>query len=279
MNSGSENRWQGYSHQELYTQLHAGPGAGAAAPAADTWNGLSQALDELQQDISSGVSTSGATWTGAAADSARDALGPLGDWAQQAATAADMMRISTELQGSLLAKARADMPAPVPVTAEQPNGLVTVLQHLIGEQTDHEIQEAASNAAEQKAFQVMAEYESGTNDNTNTLGDFGQPPQLIVDSSPVAMSAAVRSELDFSARSRSARGTTTDRTRRAADSSESSRSSGSSRPSRSSSPSSTSDPDSDSADAVIPEQHRTGRDDNSDHTAVSRSVITESPSS
>jgi hypothetical protein len=184
-NAGTDNRWQGYSHQELYDQLNSGPGAGAASPAVDTWAGLSKTLEELQQDIGVGVRSSGASWEGIAADSARGALGPLGDWARQASSAADMMRVSTELQAGLLAKARADMPAPVPVTAEQPNGVVTVLQHLIGEQTDHEIQEAAANAAEQKAFQVMAQYESGTSDNTATLGDFGQPPDLVVDTSPI----------------------------------------------------------------------------------------------
>jgi hypothetical protein len=184
-NAGTDTRWQGYSHQELYDQLNSGPGVEAASPAVDTWAGMSQALDELQQDIGAGVRASGASWEGIAADSARDTLGPLGDWAQQASSAADVMRVSTELQAGLLAKARADMPAPVPVTAEEPNGLLTALQHLIGEQTDHEIQEAASNAAEQQAFQVMAQYESGTSDNTATLGDFGQPPTLVVDTSPI----------------------------------------------------------------------------------------------
>lgn len=184
-NAGTDVRWQGYSHQELYDQLNSGPGAEAATPAVDTWAGLSQALEELQQDIGAGVRASGASWEGVAADSARDALNPLGDWAQQASTAADMMRVSTELQAGLLAKARADMPAPVPVTAEQPNAVVSVLQHLLGEQTDHEIQEAAANAAEQKAFQVMAQYESGTSDNTASLGDFGEPPTLVVDTSPI----------------------------------------------------------------------------------------------
>jgi len=261
MTSGSENRWQGYSHQELYNQLHAGPGANAAAGAADTWGGLSTALDELQQDISSGITASGASWVGAAGDSARNALGPLSDWAQQAATAADTMRFSTELQGSLLAKARAAMPAPVPVTAEQPNGMVTALQHLIGEQTDHEIQEAASNAAEQKAFQVMAEYESGTTDNTSTLGDFGQPPQLVVDSSPIAIGAAARTDV-HPRRSSRAHGTLTDRTTDSARSAE-----GTGRPAvgSPSEPGSPSAPESGSTSVpatgqAIPEQHRAARD-------------------
>ena len=65
---------------------------------------------------------------------------------------------SAERQAGYVSKARADMPAPVAVTAEQPGALVTGLTHLFGGQTDHEKQEAAqvpwssassgSNAAE-----------------------------------------------------------------------------------------------------------------------------------
>jgi hypothetical protein len=159
---------------------------------AGRWSGLSDALTEIQQNITTGVATSGATWEGTAADAARYALAPLGDWAEQAAAAADTMRMSTELQGGLLAKARADMPPPVPVTAEQPNSSITAIAHLFGFQTDHEIQEAASNAAEQRAFQVMAEYEASTSENTSTLGDFGMPPALVVDTSAMPPAGAAR---------------------------------------------------------------------------------------
>lgn len=188
--SGSGNRWQGYSHQELYDMLHSGPGGGAAGTAADQWSGLSSALADIQQDISSGISNSGASWVGAAADSAYDALGPLGDWAEQASTAAEVMRVSAELQGNLLGKARADMPAPVPVDAEAPHGYSSLISQIFGGQLDYEIQEAAANAAEQRAYQVMAAYESGTSDNTATLGDFGQPPNLVVDTHPITAAAA-----------------------------------------------------------------------------------------
>jgi hypothetical protein len=146
---------------------------------------MSDALAEIQQSITAGVAASGATWEGSAADAARFALAPLGDWAEQAAMAADTMRMSTELQGNLLGKARSDMPPPMPVTAEQPDGAVTTIAHLFGFQTDYEIQESSSNAAEQKAFQVMAEYEAGTTENTSTLGDFGTPPPLEVDTSAI----------------------------------------------------------------------------------------------
>jgi hypothetical protein len=162
--------------------LHAGPGARAAGLTADTWSGLSGALADIQADISTGVSVSGASWVGAAADSARDALGPLGDWAQQAAAAAELMQLSTTMQGDLLGKARTDMP--VPVAAPDPAELNPIKQ-LMSAQLDAEQVEAAHDAAAQRAFQVMTDYESGTTDNTSTLGEFGTPPALVVDTSPI----------------------------------------------------------------------------------------------
>lgn len=189
--SGAENRWQGYSHQELYDMLHSGPGSTAADTAADRWSSMAGALADIQQDISTGVNGSGATWVGAAADSARGALGPLGDWAQQASSAADMMRISTELQGDLLGKARAEMPVPVP--APPPTSPIS---QLITGQVDHEIIELAHEAAAQQAYQVMAQYEAGTTDNTSTLGEFGEPPELVVDTAPIT-GVAVRGPVRF----------------------------------------------------------------------------------
>ncbi|HEX5496506.1 MAG TPA: PPE domain-containing protein, partial [Mycobacteriales bacterium] len=174
------NRWQGYSHQELYDMLHSGPGSGAAGAIADRWSGMAGALSDIQQEINAGVTKSGAAWIGTAGDAARNSLGPLGEWAQQAATAADVMRISTELQGDLLAKARADMPAPVAVP-QQPGQI----GQLVTAQVDYEVAEMSSQLAAQQAAQVMAQYEAATNDNTSTLGDFGEPPALIVDTTPI----------------------------------------------------------------------------------------------
>lgn len=184
------NRWQGYSHQELYDMLHSGPGAAASGDVADQWSELAGALTDIQQEINAGVRGSGATWVGTAGDAARGALGPLGEWAQQASTAADVMRISTELQGDLLSKARAAMPAPVPVP-RQPSQI----GQLLSAQIDYEVAELASDVATQQAYQVMAQYEAATDDNTSTLGDFGTPPGLTVDATPITGSV-VRSPVD-----------------------------------------------------------------------------------
>jgi PPE family len=187
--TASGNRWQGYSHQQLYNMLHSGPGPAAAGMTADRWSGMAAALSDIEKDISSGIAASGAAWVGAAADSAQGALNPLGQWAEQASSAADVMRISAELQGDLLSKARADMPVPIaiPQQAGQIGQLVTA-------QVDYEMAEAASQVGAQLAFQVMAQYEAGTTDNTNTLGDFGEPPSLHVDTTPIT-GVAVRGRI------------------------------------------------------------------------------------
>jgi hypothetical protein len=141
---------------------------------------MSGALAEIQQDINAGVTGSGATWVGAAADTARGQLGPLGEWAQQAASAADVMRISTELQADLLGKARAAMPVPIPAPVPP-----SPMARLFGAQVDYETAELVKQIAQEQAYQVMAQYEAATSDNTSTLGDFGEPPQLVVDASPI----------------------------------------------------------------------------------------------
>ncbi|SEP94488.1 PPE family protein [Lentzea xinjiangensis] len=181
-----DHRWQGYSHKELYERIHAGPGASASFTSMERWQGVSAALAEINDDLHSGIALSGAKWEGKAADIARSGLNPIAAWADGARTGADVMRYSAELQAGHISKARADMPAPVAVTAEQPGALVTGLTHLFGGQTDHEKQEAAQDAAERRAREVMSTYASSTTANTSTLGQFSQPPQLQINGSGIA---------------------------------------------------------------------------------------------
>ncbi|PSL54557.1 PPE family protein [Saccharothrix carnea] len=180
------HRWSGYSHEELYEQINSGPGPKASHTSMERWQGVSAALTEINAELHAGVLRSGATWEGTAADKARVGINPLASWADDARAGAEVMRISAELQADYIAKARADMPPPVKVTAEQPNLLVSALTHLVGGQTDYEQQEKAQNAAEQRAREVMTTYASSTISNTSTLGQFHQPPQLMISAGEVA---------------------------------------------------------------------------------------------
>ncbi|MGM1060315.1 PPE domain-containing protein [Saccharothrix sp. Mg75] len=174
------HRWSGYSHEELYQAINSGPGPQASHASTERWAGVSAALAEINSELHAGVLRSGASWEGAAADKARMGINPLASWADDARAGSEVMRISAELQADYISKARSDMPPPVPVTAEKPNLLVSAITTLVGAQTDYEVQEKAANAAEQRAREVMTTYASSTTSNTNTLGQFHQPPQLVI---------------------------------------------------------------------------------------------------
>ncbi|MHA6798429.1 PPE domain-containing protein [Bounagaea algeriensis] len=177
----SDHRWQGYSHAELYEQINAGPGPDGSTDPARRWTELTRALDEIDEGIAAAVRSAAADWEGAAADSARDGLRPLGDWAAQARHAAETMRERAEQQAEFISRARRDMPPPVQVTAEEPGAAATLLTHLFGGQTDYEHQEARKAAAEQRAHDVMRSYETSTETNTTALATFERPPRPVVD--------------------------------------------------------------------------------------------------
>ncbi|MCI2419111.1 PPE domain-containing protein [Saccharopolyspora sp. K220] len=186
----SDHRWQGYRHPELFAQIHEGPGPDGSTDSIRRWNELTRALGEIDAGLASAVSSAMAGWQGKAADSARDGLRPLGNWAAQAQQATTVMRERAEQQAEFISKARRDMPPPVQVTTEEPGTAETVLTHLFGGQTDYELQEAKQHAAEQRAFDVMRTYEASTQANTTSLASFTPPPQVVVDAPVIGGSGA-----------------------------------------------------------------------------------------
>lgn len=177
----SDHRWQGYRHEELYEQIHQGPGADASTDSVRRWSELTRTLGEIDGDLAAALSSAMSGWQGEAADNARGGIRPLGEWAVQAQQAAESMRDRTEQQASFVGKARADMPQPQPLTTEDPGTAITGLVHLFGGQTDYEVQESRRDAAEQRAFEVMRTYETSTRANTTSLASFAPPPQVVVD--------------------------------------------------------------------------------------------------
>jgi hypothetical protein len=177
----SEHRWQGYPHAELYAQIHDGPGPDSSTASVHRWSELTRALGEIDDGLAAAVTAAASGWQGAAAESARSGLRPLGDWAALAREASEVMRERAEQQAEFISRARAEMPPPVQVTSEDPGAAVSALTHLFGGQTDYELQEAAQHAAEQRAFDVMRTYEASTQGNLTSLASFSAPPQVVVD--------------------------------------------------------------------------------------------------
>lgn len=180
----ADHRWQGYDHAELYRRIHSGPGPAASTASVARWVEVADALAEIDADLGRMITESGSGWEGAAGQRARGALSPLGRWAAEATTAATAMRARTEEQADNIGRARADMPAPLEVTAERPSAFMTGFTHLFGGQTDYEKQEAAARDAEQRAFEVMRGYEAATTETMSALGRFSRPPDVVVSTPP-----------------------------------------------------------------------------------------------
>ncbi|WP_017973380.1 PPE domain-containing protein [Actinopolyspora halophila] len=177
----SDHRWQGYTHAELFEMLHQGPGPEASDSPVRRWSELGRALEDIDSGMVAALRAAAEDWEGRASESARNALSPLGEWAGRAREAAERMRSCSEQQAECVAKARAEMPPPVEVRAEEPSGLTSTLVHLFGGQTDYEQQERQQDAAEQRAFDVMRTYQASSEANATSLASFEQPPQLVVD--------------------------------------------------------------------------------------------------
>ncbi|OLR90487.1 PPE domain-containing protein [Actinokineospora bangkokensis] len=171
-------RWRGFTHEELYRMLHDGPGAQASADPSRRWAALHAALTEIGQDLGDSLSATGSQWAGRAAGAAYDKLAPLAVWAQAGATEAGAMRLLVENQADEVAKARAEMPAPEDVPAQQPDPATAPALTVVGVQNDAEPVEAARSAGEQKAFEVMAAYEQNTTTNLATAHGFAKPTAL-----------------------------------------------------------------------------------------------------
>ncbi|HET9137806.1 PPE domain-containing protein, partial [Actinophytocola sp.] len=190
-------RWRGHSHPELYTMIHAGPGSAASDPQTAYWDSLTKELSEVDADLNRALGELNANWIGPASESATTGMTPLQEWASDAQTGSRVMGISTQDQAEFIATARAEMPKPVPVTTPEPSGWamagaagMAVLGNpgpaaaLAVQALDHERQEAAQNAAADKAVDTMNTYESNSTWNRNTLGTFVSPPDVVVATPP-----------------------------------------------------------------------------------------------
>ncbi|SES26781.1 PPE domain-containing protein [Actinokineospora terrae] len=187
------HRWRGYDHPTLHKMINGGPGPAASTPQTEYWDSLQTELAEIDADLNAKLGTLAASWEGGAADQAQTGLTPLQAWAADAQSGASGMRASTEYQADIVGRARAEVPEPVEVTTPAPSGWSKLAAGaalltgnpgpaavVVNQAQDHEAQEAAQDAASQKAVDAMDSYQSSSRFNTNTLGEFVPPPDVVV---------------------------------------------------------------------------------------------------
>ncbi|MFI6098610.1 PPE domain-containing protein [Lentzea sp. NPDC051213] len=189
----SDHRFQGYDHPELYKMINSGPGVAVSIPVEAGWKTIATTLAQIDSDLHTALTKMGAGWESDAADAAQGALSPLAEWAGFAERGASTMESSARLQGEFIADARKKMPEVVPITTEKPGFMDYAVgslaggigvAHVVGQQLDHERQEAAADNAAAQAVKVMEDYQSDSRWNSSTLGEFPDPPQVVIDTPP-----------------------------------------------------------------------------------------------
>lgn len=203
----TDHRFQGYAHPELYQMINSGPGVAASIPVEQGWKTIAATLAQIDADLHAGLAKMGADWESDAASAAQGALSPLAEWAGFAENGATTMESSARLQGEYIADARKKMPEVVPITTEKPGfmdmavGALTGpvgMAHVVGQQMDHERQEAAADNAAAQAVKVMEDYQSDSRWNSSTLGEFPTPPQVVIDTPPPGDTGTGSTRVGFS---------------------------------------------------------------------------------
>ncbi|ATE53172.1 PPE domain-containing protein [Actinosynnema pretiosum] len=188
--TNEKHNFAAMSHKTLYELLNDRK-HGVSEAVTEGWKEFDRVLGEATSELDSAIRDSGAVWIGAAGEEFRSSHVPLVQWAQEAREAGAATRRSFEEHVSCYNAARHTMPEPVQVTSTANDdicGIPGKLIHLIGGQTDQDVQERLANEAKRVAVRVMQSYGAGTANALDAVGDFVPPPAITtrVDESPAA---------------------------------------------------------------------------------------------
>ncbi|MEV1115089.1 PPE domain-containing protein [Actinosynnema sp. NPDC049800] len=181
MGAIGDHNFHAQSHEQLYKKIHGGPGHSAADAVNDAWNGFRAVMGNAKSELESAIRAAGAVWVGAAGEQFTGSTAPLVQWAEDARLAGVKTHDAFTVQTSLYGGAKNVMPEPVKVTSTANDsffGIPSGLKHLVGGQTDQDIQEKQAQEAKNHAVDVMNSYRDGANVALHSLGTFVPPPQV-----------------------------------------------------------------------------------------------------
>lgn len=108
-------------------------------------------------------------------------MAPLAQFAEDARAAGVETHHSVQAQQSYYHGAKNGMPPPVKVSSTANDdffGIPAGMTHLVGGQTDQDIEEQKANEAKREAVRVMKTYETGAASSVTSIGTFVPPPQV-----------------------------------------------------------------------------------------------------
>jgi hypothetical protein len=179
-----KRNWASYSHQQLYDMVRTeATGTGCLAGADNAWAEFTALMTDSMRRVDELLRKAGANWEGLAAESARNGVTPLAQWADDAGTAGNASGSAIrQVADSFFYTANA-MPEPVKVAVR---GNVA---DVFGGMIDRDNQERQAQQAKLRAVELMQRYSNSVHSAVSSLGVFLPPQEITVRSGPFTFPA------------------------------------------------------------------------------------------
>lgn len=178
-----EPNFAAQSHRELYDRIQ-GSGGGYSQAVDDAWNNFRAVMGNAKAEVESAIRDAGAVWEGAAGESMGGGIAPLVQWVEGARVAGVETHGAAQAQQSYYSGTRTAVPEPVAVSSTANDdylGVPAKMTHLVGGQTDQDVEEARANEAKREAVRVMDNYRRDASSAVAEIGTFAPPPMTTVE--------------------------------------------------------------------------------------------------
>ncbi|MGQ0837377.1 hypothetical protein [Actinokineospora sp.] len=174
--------YQGIPHQQLYDAVHNGIDPDAVGSVGESWIKVGNKLAGIGDLVTKAIGSSATTWTGVAAEGARQALAGLANKSGQAGRASQLAGTVYTQQAQALATAKNTVPPP-PNPPYDPRAAALRLQTITDPvayaqqaQLDQQ-QAAAQQAAHRQAAQAVQTYDQTLTATASAAPAFAPPPR------------------------------------------------------------------------------------------------------
>ncbi|PRY31030.1 PPE domain-containing protein [Umezawaea tangerina] len=172
------------SHKQLYDKIHSSADAALAQATNDAWLSFRAVMGNAKSEVESALRDAKVSWTGAASDSFGGGMAPLVQWAENARAAGVESHDAFQAQQSYYTGTRERMPEPVVVSSTANDdffGIPAGMTHLVGGQTDQDVEEQRALEAKREAVRMMNGYQGGAAEAVSRVGAFTPPPTVTVE--------------------------------------------------------------------------------------------------
>jgi PPE family len=183
--------WLAIPHQQLYDDIHTGPGVDGTRSTQDTYARIGALFARVDGDIRTGLTQLGVAYEGEGSQAAQSGISVLQQWTVDAQTGSTLASSAVGEQATGYAVARDTMPEPVQITAQ--DGFFDKVYDFFGGTTAREEQEAQAREAHIRAAQVMSDYDIQSGNAASSMPVFVAPPPVTVDvPAPQTQSASIQ---------------------------------------------------------------------------------------